>query len=1001
MRAIISYSKFIFVTHGLIKAKSNKKYAATGGRTEFKMKKSTKRFLSLISMILVLSTVLGAFAACNKDTEGGEETTGEEITTGTDTPNTPSDATTIDYTVEVVSAGGLAMQGVKFDVYAGNEIKGYGEIGEDGKATVKLPAGASYSIVLSNVPDGYDVKDSYTFTGVSAKIILTSAVIDDEDLSGVTYKLGDVMHDFAVTTTDGTEFRLSEALEDKKCVLINFFYTTCSPCVSEFPYINAVAGRYTEDVAVIAINPTSMPGETEEAVKNFKEQYELSIPMAKANGDLASAFGVTGYPTSVFVDRYGVICLIEIGGLPSETPFTRAFDYFTHPQYVQKLFNSIEELTPIEKPDVEMPSSDEIKNAIVQGNMNVTFHPEENEQDKEFAWPFIIDPEDPNAIMSSNSFKDGSFAVMYADIELKAGEALAIDYFTQTEGGADILFVLVNGRDIYQISGVSEDWETCYPYVALEDGTYEVAITYLKDSSTNLGNDIVKIKNMRIVNKENVDRETFIPRYAATNKAEDGMGFENYATVVYNENDGYYHVHDANGPLLLANLMSSTPFSDESINDMGYGLTGTDGKFVHNGVNIYTTPLEGRMYNLTNYANFSINGYLYGYVPVTEELREMLEICVQIAGKEKNNPNQWLQVCSYYDAYGTDKQLDNPIMGLANFSAYEAIETTDPNNIIKNTFTYTHAVMPRGYRSKFTPTKSGVYLIRSYGTEQLHGWIFTDASPLDPVYQYEFVERIYKVDEDTYKTDLNNVYMVVYLTEGKDYYINIALLDPTLVGTVEYSVEYVAETEVLFRAASPGPFTYSESSVGGMSELVAAGVSAKLGDDGFYYAVNKDGSLGSKFYADFVNTTEIFSSQSILQLIDIGAFDFRLDEIDTEVVRTMKKYTDADGNIDRDACINAIKSYYSDNYELIEGQVLEALAGKYHGAGDDYTERMREIVAEKLIDEDNETKGCVIIDEELANILQLLMDKYTFKNVETSWRKFCFYYQSIDATEAL
>ena len=971
----------------------------TAAERSSKMKNSTRRFLSLISLILVLATVLSTFAACKNDGDNVEETTAEETTGTPDTPDTPSTSTTIDYTVEVVSAGGLIMQGVKFDIYDGEEIKGYGEIGESGKASVKLPAGGNYKIVLSNVPEGYEVNDAYQFTGISSKIILTSAVIEDENLAGVTYGLGSVMHDFTVTTIDGSTFTLSEVLEEKKCVMINFFYTTCSPCVTEFPYMDAAASKFLDDVAVIAIDP--LPTETEQQVKDFQASQNFSIPMAKTDTTLANAFGVNAFPTSVFIDRYGVVCLIEVGGLPSETPFVRTFEYFTHPQYVQKLFEKIEDVIPPIKPNVDMPSSDEIKNAITDGSMNITFRPEEGEEDKEYAWPFIIDEEDPNAITSSNANVDSSFSIMYADVELKAGEALAIDYFTQTESGADILYILVNGRDIYQISGVSTDWQTCYPYVALEDGIYEVAITYVKDSDTSLGDDIVKLKNLRVVNKENVDVETYIPRYVATNRAEDGMGYLNYATVVYNEADGYYHVHNENGPLLLANLMGSTPFANSSINDMGYGTDGTNGAFKYNGKDLYWEALDGGMYNIQNYANFSINGYLYGYTPVTQELREILEICVDLVGEEKGNENQWLQICSYYDAYGTDEQLENPIKGLSNFAALDAVETTDPDNIIKNTFTYTHSIMPRGYRAKFTPTKSGVYLIRSYGTEQLNGWIFTNESPLEAVYEYQFVERIYKVDDETYITDINNVYMVVYLTEGKDYFIDIALLDPSLVGTVEYSVQYIGETDVMFRAASPGPFTYDPSDVDGMNELIAAGVAAKLGDDGFYYAVNNDGSLGSKFYADFINTTETFSGQSILDLIESGAFDFRHDEVDTVIIKMMANNTNADGEFDREACIEDVKAYYAENYASVEGQMLEVFAGKYHGTGDDYTERMREIAETKLITADGETKGCVEVDEELANILQLLMDKYTFKNVVTSWRKLCFYYQTLDASQSL
>ena len=966
------------------------------------MKKSTMRFLSLISCVLVLSMLLGALVSCNV-VENNEETTSEETTSIEETTTAGnSDVASIDYTVEVMSAGGRAMQGVKFDVYANGELKGYGEIGENGKGKVSLPVGGIYEISLTNVPEGYDLKDSYSFVGTSAKIILTSEVIDDEDLAGVTYSVGSVMHDFTVTTTDGKVFNLAEELEDKKCVMINFFYTTCSPCVQEFPYINSVASKFYEDVSVIAINPTAMPGQTEEAVKEFKEQYNLSLDMAKTGGDLAAAFGVEGYPTSVFIDRYGVVCLIEIGGMPSETPFKRAFEYFTHPQYVQKLFGSMEELTPIEKPTEVMPSSEEIQNAVVKGDANITFRPEENPKDKEFAWPFIIDGD---TIISSNTEKDSSFSIIYADVELKAGEALGIDYFTETESGADILYILVDGKDIYQISGVSSDWKTCYPFVATQDGTYEVAITYVKDSDTNLGKDTAALKNFRVVSKDAIDVPTYIPRYVATNLKEDGSGYQNYAEVFFNKEDGYYHVHNENGPLLLANLMGDTPFSNVSINDMGYGTddTGTNGAFVYNGKNLYWEALDGATYNLQNYANFSINGYLYGYVPVTEELRQILEICVNIAGEEKDNDNQWLQICSYYDAYGTDEQLENPIRGLANFSAYEAVETTDSANEIKNSFYYDHSVMPRGYRAKFTPTKSGVYLIQSFGQQQVDGWIFTNESPLEPVYEYKFTDRIYQVEgtTDSYYNDLNNVFMYVYLLEGRDYYINIALVDPTLVGGVEYTIKYQGETHTNFISASPGPFTATEDASGNFNEIVALGINVAIGEDGYYHAVNKDGSLGSLVYADLTNTTEIFSSQNLLQLVEAGAFDFRYDETDMIIVKYMEKYT-KDGVFDREACEQALMKHFgADNYP--EAQIKEVFNGIYHGmeGGKDYTDRVREIFTAGKITADNETNGCILVDAELAELLQLMMDKFTFVGVETSWRKLCYYYDTIDVNSAL
>ena len=49
------------------------------------------------------------------------------------------------------------------------------------------------------------------------------------------------------------------------------------------------------------------------------------------------------------------------------------------------------------------------------------------------------------------------------------------------------------------------------------------------------------------------------------------------------------------------------------------------------------------------------------------------------------------------------------------------------------------------------------------------------------------------------------------------------------------------------------------------------------------------------------------------------------------------------------------------------------------------------MIGEDVIKEGDARIGCVIVTEELANILQLLMDKYTFKGVDNSWAKLCYY----------
>ena len=46
-----------------------------------------------------------------------------------------------------------------------------------------------------------------------------------------------------------------------------------------------------------------------------------------------------------------------------------------------------------------------------------------------------------------------------------------------------------------------------------------------------------------------------------------------------------------------------------------------------------------------------------------------------------------------------------------------------------------------------------------------------------------------------------------------------------------------------------------------------------------------------------------------------------------------------------------------------------------------------------ISDENPELEGCIPVDKQLADILQQLMDKYTFAGVDNSWTKLCYYYQ--------
>ncbi len=972
------------------------------------------RMKRILSAVLVLVMVL-SLVACG----GGDDTTGS-----TEPSSTGSNEGKKTYSVTVHTNGGMAMEGLNVFVFGDSaltDMKAAGSTNAQGQATFELAEG-EYYVQLQGVAKGYDVQASYTFSGTSANITLTSSLVMDGDVTTTTFEVGDVMYNFSfednsrlicgacgtendtyIRNEDGSAvsrrecescgeeldwtnpvfatYTLADVLAEKELVVLNFWYTTCGNCVDEFPILNEAYGMMRENVAVLGLN--SYAPDTLDGVMTFESAYglDLDFPLGKVSNSFSpqsfinplTGSGGEGYPTSVFVDRYGVICAIEVGAMTSLTQWVSVFSHFAGDDYEQKLVVSLEELMERNKPTSEQPTDEEIAAAIQEGEFTVDYYGEEGD---EYSWPFIVTEKDGRTCMKASNQKIyESYAILYAKIELEAGDVIAFDYFASCEAGGDYLHVIVNDEAIYTIGAVNEQWQSAYCWVAQEAGTYEVALCYIKDSDTDEGEDTVYIDNLRVVSVEDIDTPSYIPHLPAMEQ-EDGSF--RYDTVVYNQADGYFHVGTADGPLLLANLMGYTQLIEDNF---VYGVALEDG-FVLDGVDY----LE----ELTPFCNVASNSSLYGYCTVTWELAELLMKFTQIYGFD-GHEHEWLKLCKYYMAYGTDgQQLQDPSAGLANFSAYEAVlgnGYVDANGEGQNFFYYDgRPIMPRGLRARFTPEKSGVYRITSHTdyTEGLNAWIFDEDNNI--IYQHDGGEMLHGLYADD-----RNVTMVFYMEAGVNYYIDIAMYDVYGMGYIVYDIEFLGESFDLFTSCSPGPFTYEE----GSGQISIRGIDTVLADDGFYHEVlerDENGNpvrLGSIVYAYFAGPTTLYS-QSILRMIELGGFDFSKNEYDQEIMAYLDQH---EGDIDAtDAYLRQMWGSDYDTYAEIY-QLEDIYAGIYHGTGEDYTAEMQAYVDQMIQRGDTDPlTGCVAVDARLAQLLTMLMDKYTFHDVDDSWQKLCYYF---------
>ncbi|MBE6678118.1 MAG: TlpA family protein disulfide reductase [Ruminococcaceae bacterium] len=968
-----------------------------------------KRVLCLLIAVLML---LATFTACGdgkadekteSKTESGDKTSdgadsNESTVTESSAPeNNDTSAPVTEegtYTISLKSAGGLALSGIDVLVYEDNSLSDlvqFGQTNDEGVASLKITKDTKdMAITFTGLPEGYIVEEYYSFDGASTEVVVSSAPVSGKSLSETTMELGDVMYDFTVTDFNGETVTLSELLKEKDLVVLNFWYTTCSWCLEEFPVMNDVYSQYSDNVEILAINPLDGAN----AVKAFAQQYGYSFRMADCPAAWSNTFAVTGYPTSVFIDRYGVVCLIEAGAITTNRPFVSAFEHFTAENYTQKLCTSVGELVTEVKPNVEFEGSEVVAGAINKGDIEVTYRPETDDS-AEYSWPFVATEKNgEKCVYATNAGYEDSFAILYADVTLKAGQAIGFDYIASSEKYSDILYVIVNDNDIYQISGNEEttEWKSCYPWVAEKDGVYELALCYLKDSDTNEGDDTVYIKNMRVIDADDIDVPTYIPRNAAT-LSDDGLTYS-YVEIFFNESDNYYHVGSADGPLLLAELMGKNQLNDEkTIWDILY-----DGDVMVDGKSYYDTMVD--------YFSYASNSALNGVCTVNGELAEHLKVVSDAIGFD-DDENEWLKACTYYQVYGTDgAQLVDPIEGVATFAAPEAVLGVNKE---ENVFYYDRAIMPRGMFKKFVPATSGAYRIVSHNESinGVDGWIF-DGISKEPIYTYEGGERTFVEDGE--------VSMVYYMEAGKEYYINIAFWDIYEVGYIYFDIEYLGASYNLFEAASPGFFTYDSDATGTeMYYTISGGIKPILKDDGFYYHdlgldANGNQLYGSMIYADFTGVTAIFDKPisngyaydengNIIKdengnpvvvegMISLGGFDFSKTEDDLYILG----YLELNGN-DVDATREYLKKMWGDSYDdYAEGyKVDDVLAGIYHGKGEDFSDEISEYES-KIIKDGSVKDGCVPVDEELAELLQLLMDKYTFEGVENSWLKVCYYY---------
>lgn len=124
--------------------------------------------------------------------------------------------------------------------------------------------------------------------------------------------VGKTIPDFSLTSLEGKTID-KESLKGE-IVVLNFWASWCTPCMSEIPELKEVAANSNAKVIGIALDETGL-----ETVKPFVQAHQINYTVMIGDQDLFQQFNGVGIPYTLVLDRSQKIVKIYRGPTDRES----------------------------------------------------------------------------------------------------------------------------------------------------------------------------------------------------------------------------------------------------------------------------------------------------------------------------------------------------------------------------------------------------------------------------------------------------------------------------------------------------------------------------------------------------------------------------------------------------------------------------------------------------------------------------------------------------------
>lgn len=93
-----------------------------------------------------------------------------------------------------------------------------------------------------------------------------------------------------------------------KPTLVNFWFTSCPPCIAEIPMLNELRRRFADSVNFVAVT-----FESKAKVEKFLQAHPFDFIQVVDATRYIKELGVRSYPLNIFVDKNGIVKEFKVG----------------------------------------------------------------------------------------------------------------------------------------------------------------------------------------------------------------------------------------------------------------------------------------------------------------------------------------------------------------------------------------------------------------------------------------------------------------------------------------------------------------------------------------------------------------------------------------------------------------------------------------------------------------------------------------------------------------